>query len=219
MRAIASIAAGLLGCTSVAFAQAPSAIVESVNGSVTGAEAMDYVAPGKVIRLGASGSIVIAYFTTCLRETISGTGVVTIGAERSDTSLPDVKLDKQMCDSTKSQLRDREATTAAGTVFRSKPRATPEPERVTIFSLSPMFDLPETGTLLIERLDRPGERREVALGAKSLLKGRFYDAAAAGLEFRAGGLYSVKLGKRWVVVKIDQLATPSGTLLERLVRL
>jgi hypothetical protein len=218
MRAIASIAAGLLASTSVAFAQAPSAIVESVNGSVTGAEAMDYVAPGKVIRLGASGSIVIAYLTTCLRETISGTGVVTIGAERSDTSLPDVKLDKQMCDRRKSQLRDREATTAAGTVFRGRPRTSDEPERVTVFSLSPVFDVPEAGALLIERMDKPEQRREIVLGAKSLTKGRFYDTAAAGLEFRAGGLYSLKLGKHRLMLKIDQLAMPSGTLLERLVR-
>lgn len=218
MRAIGSIAAVVLTCTTVAHAQTPSAIVESVNGRVTGAEAMDYVAPGQVIKLGASASIVISYLASCLRETISGSGAVTVGAEQSVSSEPEIKREKQMCDGQQAQLRNSDAKAAAGTVFRNKPRASAGPARVTIFSLSPLFDVPETGTLLIERMDKPEERREVALGAKPLLKGRFYDSASASLQLRPGGLYSATIGRRKVVFKVDQLATPSGTLLERLVR-
>jgi len=50
---------------------------------VTGAEFMDYVAPGKVIKLGQPGSIVLSYTKSCWREVITGVGTVIVGAEES----------------------------------------------------------------------------------------------------------------------------------------
>src|SRR5205085_262867 len=83
----------------VAAAQTPTAIVESVTGSVAGAEVLDYVSPGKVIKLGGNGSIVLAYLASCLRETITG-GVVIVGAEQSQVSLGEVSREKPSCDIT-----------------------------------------------------------------------------------------------------------------------
>ena len=58
------------GLTGPGAAQAPVAVVEEVQGTVTGVEFMDYVAPGKVIKLGPNGSVVLGYMKSCWRETI-----------------------------------------------------------------------------------------------------------------------------------------------------
>ena len=58
MRSLIVAAMGVVALISPAAAQmsGPSAIVEEVNGDVQGVEAMDYVMPGKVIKLGAKVS-------------------------------------------------------------------------------------------------------------------------------------------------------------------
>ena len=54
MKVIFVAIVGLIGLAGPAAAQAPVAVVEDVQGKVTGAEFMDYVAPGKVIKLGTA---------------------------------------------------------------------------------------------------------------------------------------------------------------------
>ena len=61
-----------------------------------GLEAMDYVMPGKVIKLGANGKIILSYLQSCIRETISG-GVVVVGVEQSKVSLADIQTAKVDC--------------------------------------------------------------------------------------------------------------------------
>ena len=70
------VSLGLLALVSPAAAQSPVAVVEEIQGKVTGAEFMDYVVPGQVIKIGPTGSIVLSYLKTCRRETISGIGTV-----------------------------------------------------------------------------------------------------------------------------------------------
>ncbi len=55
-----------------AVAAGPSAIGEDVNASGAGVAFMDYVKPGRVIRLGAKGTLTLGYLRSCLRETITG---------------------------------------------------------------------------------------------------------------------------------------------------
>jgi hypothetical protein len=109
----------LVGFTGLAAAQAPVAVVEDVQGKVTGAEFMDYVAPGKVIKLGPAGLVVLGYMKSCRRETIAGIGTVIVGAEESMVHLGEVKASKVQCDSSHSQLIDREVGESAATVVRS----------------------------------------------------------------------------------------------------
>ena len=56
MKAAIVVLFGLLGLAGSASAQTPVAVVEEVQGKVTGAEFMDYVVPGKTIKLGPDGS-------------------------------------------------------------------------------------------------------------------------------------------------------------------
>src|SRR6185437_15180942 len=100
MKRIFSATIGVVALTGVAHAagQAPVAVVEDVQGKVTGAELMDYVVPGPVIKLGAGAKIIIGYMKSCWRETISGIGTVIVGTEESSVHLAGFKAGKVPCD-------------------------------------------------------------------------------------------------------------------------
>src|ERR1700675_1787990 len=110
MKRIFAAMVGLVGFTGLAAAQTPVAVVEDVQGKVTGVEFMDYVAPGKVIKLGPGGTVVLGYMKSCWRETITGIGTVIVGAEESMVHLGDVKAGKVRCDSSHSPQIDLEVS-------------------------------------------------------------------------------------------------------------
>lgn len=206
-----------LGWGGPAAAQTPSAIVESVKGHVVGADFMDYVVPGQVIKLGAGGGIVLAYLESCMRETITG-GVVVVGIDASRTSLASVSREKTVCDTAQPKLAEG-AASGGGMAFRNPPRnSTVTPDRI-VYSLSPVIEVMEPGKLVIERIDRSAPRYEAVLSTSSLVKARFHDLASAKVQLRRGGVYAATLGSRKVVFKVDQLAEPIGPLLGRLLRL
>jgi hypothetical protein len=209
-------AAALLGWTSVAAAQSPTAIVESTKGQVTGAEFMDYLSPGQVIKLGANGSVVLAYLASCMRETITG-GVVIVGTDESRVSLGEIAREKSSCDPAQAQVPVN-SSSGGGMVFRGR-AGQPELPRVTIYSLTPIIEVGDSGTLSIVRTDKPGERYETTLQKASLVKQKFYDLASAKVELKPGGIYLATFGARKALFKVDQLAQPGGTLPGRLLRL
>jgi len=212
---------GSLGLLSLARAQPPVAIVEEVKGKVAGAEFMDYVSPGHVIKLGATGAIVLGYLTSCWREAITG-GVVVVGTEESKVKFAQVERTKVDCDSNRAQVSARETSQSAATTFRgidpSRPAVAPRQHR--IYGLSPVIETTLRGNLVIERTDVPGERHEVRLSAASLTKGRFYDFAVAGTSLVPGGTYAAVLGSRRAMFTVDLLAKPGAApIISRLLRL
>lgn len=222
MKTVIFAAAIVVASLGSAAAQSPVAIVEDVKGKVDGVEFMDYVVPGKVIKLGASGVVVLGYLNSCLRETITG-GVAIVGNEESKTSLAEVAREKVGCDTGKAQLSSREATQSAATTFRSiEPRARTQgadAQRV-VYGLSPVIELAQPGKLVIERIDAPGEKIEAAVIAKQLVKGKFYDLATAGKSLTPGATYAATSGSRKTVFKVDPAARPgSSPIVGRLVRL
>jgi hypothetical protein len=175
---------------------------------------MDYVAPGKVIKLGAKDSIVLGYMNSCWRETITG-GVVVVGEEQSTVYASTIERSKVDCDTSQMQLSEREAKQSAGTVFRSVP---PRPE-LTVYGRSPMIEIKDPGLLIVERLDKPGERYQVAIRRDSLLRGKFYDFAKSGQALTPNGRYVAQLGARKIVFKVDPQAKRGSTpIVGRLVR-
>ena len=63
MKRTIALCTGLLALASPAAAESPVAVVEEVQGKVTGAEFMDYVTPKAVIKIDDGGSIVISYMS------------------------------------------------------------------------------------------------------------------------------------------------------------
>src|SRR6516165_9551592 len=74
-RLAALAVAGAMAASAAAADSTGVALVEQVTGSPPGVEFMDYVRAGQIIRLGSHQTIVLAYVSSCLRETITGPGM------------------------------------------------------------------------------------------------------------------------------------------------
>jgi hypothetical protein len=219
-RAIAAIA-GFVGLIGVAHAQTPVAVVEDVQGKVTGAEVMDYVVPGQVIKLGVGGMVVLGYMKSCWRETISGIGTVIVGTEQSAVHLAEFKADKVACDPSQSQRIGREVGESAAAVVRSlSADSATSPPPLVLHGSSPIIATSDRGKLVVERLDVKGERHEVDLTPASMTRGKFYDFARTKIALTPGGKYSATLKSKQVVFLIDASAEPgAGPIIGRLVPL
>jgi hypothetical protein len=221
MKHLIAVSAGLLALATSAAAESPVAVVEDVQGKVTGAEFMDYVAPKAVIKIGDGGSIVLSYMTSCRREKISGIGTVIVGTEESVVHLADVKSEKTDCDSRQTHVT-RETGEVAATVLRSmdKDKAAPLPKpRLTLYGASPLVEARGRGTLVVQRLDVAGEREQVDLGGTQL-KGRFFDFASQDRALAPGGLYAATFKSSKVVFQVDPQAKPGATpIVGRLLRM
>ncbi len=198
-----------------AIAEVPSAIVEDVNASGAGVAFMDYVEAGRVIRLGASGTLTLGYLRSCLRETITG-GTVTVGSERSVVAGGSVVRERVECDGGSLELTTEQAGKSAVLVLRKLPAsaagAMPQPA-LTIYGASPVIKLTGGGGhVAIERLDRPTEDLEIAVA------GGLADLSAMGQSLKPGGLYRARAGEAEIVFKVDAFARPGkGPIIGRLI--
>jgi hypothetical protein len=209
----------LAGLATPAVAESPVAIVEEVQGKVTGAELMDYVTPRTVIKLGQNGSIVLSYLNSCRREKITGIGTVIVGTDESSVHLADVKGEKVECDSGHSHATARETSEVAATIVRSMGSNVSLSPQVTLYGASPLVEAKGRGTLTMERLDVTGERRQIELNG-SQLKGRFFDFASANGALTPGGTYLATFGASKIVFRIDSKAKPGATpIVGRLLRM
>lgn len=223
MKSLIGAVVGVFGLATSAAAQVPVAIVEDLQGKVVGVEFMDYVAPGKVIKLGPKASVVLGYMKSCWRETITG-GTVVVGEEQSMVHLSEIQRAKVACDANAVQLSDREASQSAATTFRAmtpgQREAIPPSPQLTLYGLSPIVEVKGGGTLIIERIDVQGERYTLPIESKSLQRGKFYDLAKAGKSLTAGGIYTATLGPRRMTFRVDSGATAGSTpIVGRLLRL
>jgi hypothetical protein len=221
MKHLIAAVVALIGFTAMAGAgQAPVAVVEDVQGKVSGAELMDYVVPGQVIKLGAGSSITIGYMKSCWRETISGIGTVIIGAEESSVHLAEFKAGKVPCDSSQADRIGKETGESAATIVRSLSETSKGPPPLTLHGQSPIVATSERGKLVVERLDVKGERYEVDLARAQASRGRFYDLAKSNIVLKPGGAYSMKVNSKSTAFMVDSDATPgTGPVIGRLVTL
>jgi len=222
MKSLIGAAVGALCVATPALAETPAAIVEDVQGKVDGIAFMDYVAPGKIIKLGPKASITLSYLKSCQRETISE-GVVLVGAEQSTVQLGEVKRDKVPCDTNAAQLSEREANQSAATTFRtvrSDAKGAPAPKLPTIYGVAPLVQAKSGSTLVIERTDGKEPTISVPLRNETMIGGKFYDFAKAGKSLTPGGSYLAILGAKRYAFQVDASATSSPTpIVGRLLRL
>ena len=216
------VSLGLLALAAPAAAHSPVAVVEEIQGKVTGAEFMDYVTPKSVIKIGEDGSVVLSYMKSCRREKISGIGTVIVGTEESTVHLADVKAEKTNCDSNQANATTRQTSGVAATVLRSvdqsKTASLPEPQ-LTLYGASPLVEAKGRGKLTLQRLDLPGERQEINLGGTQL-KGRFFDFASENVALVPGGLYTATFKSSQIVFRVDPQAKPGATpIVGRLLRM
>jgi hypothetical protein len=221
MKRAFAVCAGFLMLVAPAAAESPVAVVEEVQGKVTGAEFMDYVTPKTVIKLGANSSVIISYMKSCRREKISGLGTVIVGTDESFVQFADVKSEKIECDSSQSHATTKETSEVAATVLRSvaKSASSTIKPQLTLYGTSPIVEARGRGTLVVERLDVRGERQQIELNG-SQPKGKFYDFASVNRALAPGGIYSATFGSGKIVFRIDSQAKPGATpIVGRLIRL
>jgi hypothetical protein len=223
MKRTIAVCLGLLALAGPAAAQSPVAVVEEVQGKVTGAEFMDYVTPKTVIKIPAGGAVTISYMKSCQREKISGLGTVIIGTDESFVQFADVKREKTDCDSSQSHATTKATSEAAATVLRSlgdKKDGGPKIKtQLTLYGTSPIIEAKGKGTLLVERLDVKGERQQIELNG-SQPKGKFYDFASANRALAPGGIYSASFNTSKIVFQVDANAKSGATpIVGRLIRL
>jgi hypothetical protein len=224
MRYIRAATLGGIGAiiwTVAALADGPVAVVEEINGKPSGIDFMDYVDAGKVIKLGSHDRIVLGYLKSCWRETITG-GTITVGAEQSRVQSGNVERVRIKCDGGHMELSAEESVESAGLISRSllaqpdnKPKIVPQ---VTLYARTPMIDVRAGGMLLIERIDKPGERLTFAVERSQLVRGAFYDFANTNWVLAAGGVYRVTLDTKQIVFKVDPEAPAMAPLASRLLR-
>jgi hypothetical protein len=205
-----------------ASAQSPVAIVEDFKGNPSSVAFMDYLEAGKVIRLAPQDSIVLSYLKSCVREAIRG-GTVKVGIVQSEVQSGQVERTKVDCDAGKMVPAPHQVNDSAGMVFRHRPpravRPAPDPQ-FTLYGLCPIVELKGAGTLVMERLDKPGERYMLAIGQKQLVRGAFFDFATNGKSLTAGGVYGATWNTHQVVFKVDRSAKSGRTpIVGRLLRL
>jgi hypothetical protein len=202
--------------------QSPAAVVEDIAGAPPGIQFMDYAEIGEVIKLSPQDRIVLGYLKSCWHETITG-GTVTVGAEQSEVQDGTVDRFKVACEGGKMLLTAELAAKSGAMVFRDQSRSTkqaaPQPQ-FTVYGRSPIIEVRPGGSLVIDRVDKPGEHQEVVLNGENLIHGTFLDLAKAGVALAAGGIYRAQAGRQEIVFKIDTDAQSGQTpIVGRLLRL
>ncbi|MET4221679.1 hypothetical protein ACVWWG_004687 [Bradyrhizobium sp. LB7.2] len=221
MKSLIGAFVGAFCLATPALAETPAAIVEDVQGKVDGIAFMDYVAPGKIIKLGPKASITLSYLKSCQRETISE-GVVLVGAEQSTVQLGEVKREKVPCDTNAAKLSEREANQSAATTFRTmRSDAKGAPAKLpTLYGVAPLVQAKSGSTLVIERTDGKEPTISIPLRNDNMIGGKFYDFAKAGKSLTPGGSYLAILGAKRYAFQVDAGATSSSTpIVGRLLRL
>jgi hypothetical protein len=198
--------------------QTPSALVEDVKSATAGVEFMDYVGAGQVIKLKPGDVLVLSYLASCEYETITG-GTVIVGSDRSNVEDGKIVRAKVPCNGGIMQLSAAEASQSAASAFRVQSAET-EP---TLYARSPLIQLPKVlgsndRILLIERIDRRGERHEIKINDAVVAAG-FYDTAKTNLSLTRGAIYVASIGGQRAPFRIDAKAKSGSTpIISRLLR-
>lgn len=218
MRILIWATAVLLLPASLAAAQeagkSPSAIVEVAEGTTPKLGLFDTLQEGQEIALAEGGTLTLGYFSSCIREEISG-GTVTIGKQESDIAGGAVVRETVPCAGGEATLADSEAAESGALVLRAPPGAG-EKGPLKIFSATPVFLVPITkrDVLVLRRLDRSAPEVAIPITARSV------DLADAGPALRLGGHYEAQVGDRIVEFLVDPRARyRGGPLIGRLVPL
>jgi hypothetical protein len=177
------------------------AIVEEVSPQVQKVRRFDLLPSGQLIDLGASGRIVLGYRKSCWQDTITG-GRVTVEMQNSTVEGGRLLRRRIECDASGlAWMNSGNATAGRGVVLLPNQEA-PKPD-VVLFGLSPIVVTKKgEASLIIERLDRPGELLRFDLGDERV------DFFERGLALEARGVYRFAIGDRAIIARVDDLAEP-----------
>lgn len=208
--------------TPSARAAEPVAIIEDVQGRITGGDVLDELPSGAVLVLSPGASVKIGYLKSCLSETITG-GRVTIGDQSSAVDGGVARREKVECDGGRMKLTAEQAGASGVLVFRklgAAPVVASVSPGLTVFSRTPVILTLAPGMLRVERVDAKEAPFELPAKPRPGKHGADLDLAEAGKPLTPGGVYRVSLGDASVIFRVDANATSApGALIGRMVRL
>lgn len=210
-----AFAAGWIGAISASAMAggAPVAIVEEVSTGVTQVEPMDLLSEGDRIELKADQTVIIGYFSTCMREVVHG-GKIVVGKAGSDVDGGEAVAKKMKCAAGTMDLTPAQLAQSAALAYRDPNSNDPLQPQTTVDSTQPVIIAPDLKEVVLEDLRR-NEKRTLQLDADGI-----GDFAALGITLRPGGVYLVSGGKRALVFKVDGAAVAAPLpILIRLIRL
>ncbi|MEQ9491202.1 MAG: hypothetical protein RIM72_19650 [Alphaproteobacteria bacterium] len=188
-----------------------AALVEQVDG-VDDIAALDFLAPGDLIDLGADGALTLSYLSSCRHERIRG-GLVRIGETGSTATGGEIDISVIPCDS---QRVVRAGAGAEASVVRNfgdtRDMLSPEPD-VIVFSVYPVLkSLARIGSVRLMRLDRDEPERDLTL------RNGIGDFRDYRLRLAPDGLYRIINGETDTIFRVDAGAGSGDTaILSRLV--
>jgi hypothetical protein len=212
-RAAGLVAAFMIcGAPPPGHAQSIVAIVEDVSGAPTSVALLDYLTFNQVIQLKPADTVTISYFSSCIREVISG-GTITIQLQQSDVVSGKVERTTADCDANRMIGETaREFLPVAGTVVRRlSVERTPQ---FTLYGLSPLVKIDRPGVLIFDRLDRDdgdASMLEVPIERTDMRQGAFVDLANRQTSLVAGATYRAIFGPGQVVFSTHPTAKAGPT--------
>lgn len=210
-----AFAAAILAMSTSGKASELTAVIEEVSAGAAGVSAFEMIEAGRTIQLAQTEHVVVSYFASCLRETITG-GTITIGSIQSTVAHGTVERVRVPCDGGKLVLNPAEAGKSATLVFRDDPRTIEDlRERAyRIYSDHPAVFAPTCRLITVERLDQPTQSITIEV------RDNWVDFAGSGKKLAPGGLYRLSGGGRETIIAIEIPANGSRiSLPSRLVAL
>lgn len=209
----------LLAIAGPAFAGgAPVAIVEDVGNGVTEVSPMDLLSEGDSFKLAPNQSVIIGYFSTCMREIVYG-GKVMIGSASSKVEGGQVEAKKMKCAAGTMDLTPEQLAQSAALAYRDPASADPLEPQTTINSTQPVIFAPDLSEVTLEDR-RPKDKSKPTKQTIKLDANGIGDFAALGITLRPGDVYVLSGGKRALIFKVDAYAFAAPLpILIRLIRL
>ena len=127
---------------------APVAMVEHLSDGVADVQLLDFLEPGRVVKLGEKEALSLGYLNSCIREKING-GIVTVGENQSVVDGGDVEREKLQCDGVRLILAANEAMHSGAMAFRALKKN--NNAKLTVHDTSPILILPKGGKVVIKR--------------------------------------------------------------------
>jgi hypothetical protein len=179
------------------------AIVEDISGESSGLMLMDFLANGDIVKLAAHETLVLGYFESCTRETITG-GKITIGENGSTVTGGSVSREQTECDGGRMVLSMAESSASGVSVTRGQPANELRPA-FSLHGTSPVVKVLSAKRVIFERVDVKGFVMIVPTGGNPIL-----DLAKLNLTLMPGATYRAKAGKASVIFEITSDAKPGA---------
>jgi hypothetical protein len=222
----AAIAVALAGSALAGNAQAagaPVAIVEEVGIGVTQVEPMDLLSEGDRFDLKSGQTVIIGYFSTCMREVVRG-GKIVVGKSGSQVDGGEAVAKKMKCAAGTMDLTPEQLAQSAALAYRDPSSPDPLEPQTIIGSTQPVIVAPGLKeVVLVDQRPLDPSTGKIGEPTKQTIKldaNGMADFAALGITLRPGDVYSVGDGKRTLIFKVDAFAVAAPLpVLIRLIRL